>query len=70
MNPDADTTRIVRAEQFERALERLLAAGYTRPEAEARLALEEPHLACAAEQLRQPPERWDEIRARFFPELD
>ena len=70
MNPDADTTRIVRAEQFERALQRLLAAGYARAEAEARLALEEPHLACAAEQLRQPPERWDEIRARFFPDLD
>jgi hypothetical protein len=66
MNPDADTTRIVRAEQFEREVARLLARGLERGTAELQVALEHPHLACAVEQLRHPAELHAEIARRFL----
>ena len=67
MNPDPETTRVVRAEQFARRVGLLRSRGYTRVEAEARIAAEDPHLACAAEQLRHPADRHLEIFRRFFP---
>lgn len=68
MNPDADTTRLVRAEQFEREVARRVRRGYSRDLAELEVGLEAPHLACAREQLEQPPERHAEIAARWFAE--
>lgn len=69
MNPDADTTRLVWAEQFEREVEARVARGYERSLAELELGLTEPHLACAAEQLRHAPADHAAIHARWFPEL-
>lgn len=68
MNPDADLTRIVRAEQFTREVERRVARGYTRELAELEVGLLEPHLACAAEQVARPEEEHPAIQARWFPE--
>lgn len=68
MNPDADVTRIVRAEQFQREVERRIAKGYTRELAELEVGLAEPHLACAAEQLGRPEAEHAAILARWFPE--
>lgn len=61
VNPDADTTRIVRAEQFLRLVERLEREGLDRVSAELAVALAEPHLACAYEQLRHEPGQYDVV---------
>jgi hypothetical protein len=68
VNPDADVTRIVRAEQFEREVARRVAKGYSRELAELEVGLQEPHLACAAEQIRRPEEEHAAILERWFPE--
>jgi hypothetical protein len=65
VNPDADTQRVVWAEAFARRVAWLVARGSTREAAEVMVGVEHPHLACAAEQLRHPPERWREIQARW-----
>ena len=70
MNPDADLTRLVRAEQFQREVERRITRGYPRDLAELEVGLVTPHLACAAEQLAQPPEVHVAILARWFPEQE
>ena len=61
MNPDPDTTRVVRAEAFERRVAQLMATGFERSVAELQVAFEAPHLACAYEQLRQPVELHDAL---------
>lgn len=68
MNPDADTTRQVRAEQFAREVAARVARGLSPELAELEVGLLEPHLACAHEQLQHPPEHHAEILARWFPE--
>ncbi|MBL4846596.1 MAG: hypothetical protein JKY65_13810 [Planctomycetes bacterium] len=68
MNPDADLTRVVRAEQFEREVERRVGRGYPRDVAELEVGLASPHLACAAEQVLQPRETHLEILTRWFPD--
>ena len=67
MNPDPDATRVVRAEAFGREVGRRVARGYSLELAQLEVALLEPHLACAKEQLEAPPERHAEILARWFP---
>ena len=62
MNPDPDTTRQVRAEQFERLMAKWIAKGLSATIASMQVALEHPHLACAAEQMRHPPELQDEVQ--------
>jgi hypothetical protein len=57
VNPDADTTRIVRAEQFERRVARLCAEGVDPSAAEVWVAFEEPHLAQAWEELQHSEEK-------------
>ena len=69
MNPDADTTRLIRAEQFAREVAGRVARGYDMVLAELEVGLLEPHLACAAEQILHPPEQHQEILQRWFPEL-
>lgn len=54
VNPDADTTRIVRAEAFERRVAALRARGVDRDVAEVWVGCEEPHLARAWEELQHP----------------
>lgn len=61
VNPDADTTRIVRAEAFERRVAALRARGVDRDVAEVWVGCEEPHLARAWEELQHPPELWPTI---------
>tara|TARA_R110002072_G_scaffold10704_4_gene49588 strand:- start:957 stop:1166 length:210 start_codon:yes stop_codon:yes gene_type:complete len=68
MNPDADLTRIVRAEQFTREVERRVARGYSRDLAELEVGLQAPHLACAAEQLGRPEAEHAAVLERWFPE--
>jgi len=68
MNPDADATRVVRAEQFTREVERRIAQGYSRDLAELEVALQEPHLACAAVQVARPVAEHAMILQRWFPE--
>lgn len=68
MNPDADLTRLVRAEQFTREVERRVAQGFSRDLAELEVSLLEPHLACATEQLKHPEAEHLAILERWFPE--
>lgn len=65
MNPDADTTRIVRAEQFERRVAGLVGEGVEAEVAEVWVGFEEPYLARAWEELQHAPEERAEIQRRW-----
>jgi hypothetical protein len=69
VNPDADTMRAVWAEGFFRRVTQLVAEGLDRDSAEVQVGFEEPHLACAVEQLAHPTEEWPEIQRRWLGDL-